>query len=589
MLSDLNSFKKYRKNYFWIDSSFLLCVAVLIGIGTGLAAIGFRELIGFFQQMFFTEGAEILFELLGSNYVIVIPALGGLLVGPIVYFWAREAKGHGVPEVMAAVAEKDGIMRPRLVVVKALASAICIGSGGSVGREGPIVQISSAIGSALGQVLKMSPNILKTMVACGAAGGISATFNAPIGGVLFAQEVILGEFTTNNFILIVISSVTSAMIGRAFWGNNPAFSVPVYELVSPGELVFYVILGILAGLFAVLFIKFLYKFEDMFDSIGLVPEYLKPVLGGLMIGAIGLSFPQIFGVGYETIEKVLRSELPWMLALALLFVKLLATSLTIGSGGSGGVFAPSLFMGAMLGGSFGCLVHSCFPGFTAPAGAYALVGMGGVFAGMAQAPITGVIILFEMTGDYKVVLPLMTVCVISSLVAKGLYSETIYTAKLVRRGLKIRGKDKTDILGEIKAMEVMTRSVITLDAEDTLKRARDVMLEHAHTGYPVLSEGALIGIVTYSDVLKEIRKGKENLALAELVKNKDRLITVTPDCTIRDIMDKMAKGDVGRVPVVDSQNSNKLLGIISRSDIIDAYVEKIEEKRAGHEIGSFSG
>jgi len=224
--------KQWTRHY-WLDSSFLIAIAALIGVGTGFAAIGFKMLIGLSHSLFFSGGESILGSFLGRYYIILIPALGGLVVGPLVYFLAREAKGHGVPEVMAAVAEKDGILRPRLVLVKAFASAITIGSGGSAGREGPIVQISSAIGSTVGQLLKMQPDIMKTLVACGAAGGISATFNAPIGGVLFAQELILGRFTSKNFILIVITSVFSAIISRVYWGDTPAFKVEPYALVSP--------------------------------------------------------------------------------------------------------------------------------------------------------------------------------------------------------------------------------------------------------------------------------------------------------------------------------------------------------------------
>ncbi len=559
----------YRQKYFWLDSSVLLIIAALTGVGTGFAAIGFKLLIQFYHSMFFSGGEQLLSASMGKYYIILIPALGGLLVGPIIYFFAREAKGHGVPEVMAAVAEKDGVMRPRLVLIKAMASSISIGSGGSVGREGPIVQIGSAIGSSIAQALRMPPNMMKTLVACGAAGGISATFNAPIGGVIFAQELILGEFVTGNFILIVITSVVSAIISRAFWGDFPAFMVQAYHLVNPAEMGFYLILGLLAGLFSVLYIKILYKTEDLFDNITQIPEYLKPFLGGLMVGSIGLFFPQVFGVGYETVEMVLKNGLPWLLVFALLFAKLIATSITIGSGGSGGVFAPGLFMGSMLGGSFGILVHSAFPALTAPAGAYALVGMGGVFAGMAQAPITGIIIIFEMTGDYKVILPLMVVCVISALVARGLYPESIYTEKLARRGLNVRRKNNVGIMAEVPVSKVMTTRVQTLEASIQLSAAKDIILESAYTGFPVLEGNRLVGITTYEDILKEIKKGHAELSVGEILCND--LITVTPYDSIQKVMDKMAGGDIGRLPVVNADKPEELLGIISRNDIINAY------------------
>ncbi len=559
-----------RSSNYWLDSSMLLVIAAFIGLGTGFAAIGFKTLIGLFHTGFFTGTESVLGSFLGKYYVILVPALGGLLVGPIVYFLAREAKGHGVPEVMYAVAENDGILRPRVVLIKALASAITIGSGGSAGREGPIVQISSAIGSTVGQILRVSPDILKTLVACGAAGGISATFNAPIGGVLFAQEIILGRFTTNNFILIVISSVISAIVSRVYWGDNPSFMVQPYELVSPEELIFYVVLGILAGIFAVIYNKTLYASEDLFEKIKIIPEYVKPVIGGLMVGFIGLHYPQVFGVGYENVELVLRNELPWVLVFILLFAKLIATSLTIGSGGSGGVFAPSLFMGSMLGGSFGYLVDKVFPTITAAPGAYALVGMAGVFAGISQAPITGIIIIFEMTGDYKVVLPLMLVCVISSLVSKGLCPESIYTMKLARRGVNVRKGQNVDLMGIMPVESVMTVDVETLDINMSLKAAKEQMLQRSFTGFPVMEGEQLAALVTYEQVWRAIKNdGDETRLLKDIVNN--HLICVFPQDTIGKVMEKMAEGDVGRLPVVDPADHNKLMGIISRSDIIEAY------------------
>lgn len=560
--------KQWTRHY-WLDSSFLIAIAALIGIGTGFAAIGFKMLIGLSHTLFFSGGDHLLGSFLGRYYIIFIPALGGLLVGPLVYFLAREAKGHGVPEVMAAVAEKDGILRPRLVLVKAFASAITIGSGGSAGREGPIVQISSAIGSTVGQLLRVQPDIMKTLVACGAAGGISATFNAPIGGVLFAQELILGRFASRNFILIVISSVFSAMISRVYWGDTPAFKVQPYAMVSPEELGFYLVLGIICGLFAVLYIKTLYKAEDIFDSIRQVPEYFKPVIGGLLVGCIGLYFPQVFGVGYENIEKVLSNSYSWLLVFTLLFAKLIATCLTIGSGGSGGVFAPGLFMGSMLGGSFGFLVDKFFPYITAPPGAYALVGMAGVFAGTSQAPITGIIIIFEMTGDYKVVLPLMIVCVISALVARGLSPETIYTQKLARRGLHLRAGNNVDLMASMPVEAVMTSEVKTLDGKMSLAQAKETMLKMNYTGYPVVDGENMVGVVTYEQVLHAIRDDSNSRLLNDIMGKE--VISVHPRETIGMVMAKMAEGDVGRLPVVDPEDHHKLLGIISRSDIINAY------------------
>lgn len=555
-----------RSNNYWLASSRLLLIASMIGIGTGLASIAFKVLIEIINGLFFIQSSRVLKSLLGEYYLILLPALGGLLAGSIVYFWGREKGGYGVSEVMAVV-DQDGIMKAGPVWAKTFASAVTIGSGGSAGLHGPIVHIGSSIGSVVGQKFQVSPDILRTLLACGAAGGISATFNAPIGGVLFAQEVILGRFSSSNFILIVISSLISAIISRVYWGDYPSFMVPPYELITPGELLFYLVLGVLAGTLAVIFIKALYSAEDLFKQIPL-PDYLKPALGGLLVGLMGVYYPQIFGVGYESVEGILSNDLSWYLVVILMGAKLIATSLTLGSGGLGGVFAPSLYMGSMLGGSYGYLLNQLFPSMTALPGAYALVGMAGVFAGIAQAPITAIIIIFEMTGDYKVVLPLMLVCVISALVARGICPESIYTLKLVREGRDPYKGEKIDKMGQTLVQSVMTSEVETLDINYSLKTAREIMQQRSHTGFPVMSDGRLLGLVTYEQVLSALKRN-ENSCLREIIK--PDLIYVHPQDTIAVVVEKMAEGDVGRLPVVDPEDPGILLGIVSRSDIIEAY------------------
>jgi CIC family chloride channel protein len=524
-----------RSNNYWLASSRLLLIASMIGIGTGLASIAFKVLIEIINGLFFIQSSRVLKSLLGEYYLILLPALGGLLAGSIVYFWGREKGGYGVSEVMAVV-DQDGIMKAGPVWAKTFASAVTIGSGGSAGLHGPIVHIGSSIGSVVGQKFQVSPDILRTLLACGAAGGISATFNAPIGGVLFAQEVILGRFSSSNFILIVISSLISAIISRVYWGDYPSFMVPPYELITPGELLFYLVLGVLAGTLAVIFIKALYSAEDLFKQIPL-PDYLKPALGGLLVGLMGVYYPQIFGVGYESVEGILSNDLSWYLVVILMGAKLIATSLTLGSGGLGGVFAPSLYMGSMLGGSYGYLLNQLFPSMTALPGAYALVGMAGVFAGIAQAPITAIIIIFEMTGDYKVVLPLMLVCVISALVARGICPESIYTLKLVREGRDPYKGEKIDKMGQTLVQSVMTSEVETLDINYSLKTAREIMQQRSHTGFPVMSDGRLLGLVTYEQVLSALKRD-ENSCLREIIK--PDLIYVHPQDTIAVVVEKTA-------------------------------------------------
>jgi CIC family chloride channel protein len=353
------------------EHTIMVILAVIVGAAGGLGAVGFRYLISIFQTLAY-GGENDLLQLVVNlpwYYRVTIPVIGGLIVGPLVYFFAREAKGHGVPEVMEAVAIKGGVIRKRVVVVKTLASAISISTGGSVGREGPIVQIGSAIGSALGQFMKVSADRMRILVGCGAAAGIAATFNAPIAGSMFALEIILGDFGLATFSPIVISSVVATAVSRAYLGDTPAFIVPVYELVSAWELPMYLFLGLFCALVGITFTKTLYRIEDLFDEIKF-PEYLKGIIGGLFLGVASLVFPQILGVGYGAIDMALMQQMAWWLLLVLVPAKILATSITIGSGGSGGIFAPSLFLGAMAGGVFGAVVHQLFPNITASPGAY---------------------------------------------------------------------------------------------------------------------------------------------------------------------------------------------------------------------------
>jgi len=565
-------------------------LAIVVGVVAGLGAVAFRKMISGFQWLFFDGGASV-FSFMGDYYVIILPAIGGIFVGLLVYFLAREAKGHGVPEVMAAVATKGGRIRARVSVVKAFASSICIGSGGSVGREGPIVQIGSSVGSTVGQWFKLHEDWIKTLVACGAAGGISATFNAPIAGVFFAHEVILSRFITISFVPVVISAVAATMIAQIFLGAQRMFPVPEYTMVSSWEILLYFLLGISAGIVAFLFIRVLYKSEDLFDA-RKFPDYLKPALGGIIVGLIGLysyvyaSDPLsagLFGVGYGadygSMDAVLSSDLTLGLAMlaGLLVLKLLATSVTLGSGGSGGIFAPSLFMGSMLGGTLGIVFHRLFPSITAPYGAYALVGMAAVFAGAARAPITAILIIFEMTMDYKIILPLMTAVVISTLVARGLSRETIYTMKLRRMGIDISRREEIALMRRITVGEVMSRDFPTVSPKMPVAELTHMLEETGHHGFPVVDEeGLLCGVVTLTDIQAAMSRGESAQLTVEDIATK-KVIVAYPDQSVHDALAQFGGRDVGRIPVVERNEPTKLLGILRRHDIIKAYTKAAGE------------
>jgi len=562
------------------EHTIMVLLAVIVGVAAGFGAVGFRHLINFFQRLAY-GGENDLLELVVNlpwYYRVAVPVIGGLIVGPLVYFFAREAKGHGVPEVMEAVALKGGVIRKRVVVVKSLASAISISTGGSVGREGPIVQIGSAIGSVLGQFMKLSPDRMRTLVGCGAAAGIAATFNAPIAGSMFALEVILGDFGLATFSPIVISSVVATAISRAFLGDIPAFIVPAYELVSAWELPMYVLLGIFCAVVGVTFTRTLYRIEDLFDEIKF-PEYLKGIIGGLILGVASLVFPQILGVGYMAIDMALMQKMAWWLLLVLVLVKILATSVTIGSGGSGGIFAPSLFLGAMAGGFFGFVVHQLFPNMTASPGAYSIVGMGAVVSATTHGPLAAILILFEMTGDYKIILPLMLACIVATIASGQFLKDSIYTLKLARRGVDIKEGKEVNVLKSMFVKDVMNSNVETISEALPLGQISEQISKSKFNSFPVLNpQNELIGILSFNDYNEAIfDEHLKDLVVARDLATTD-LVTISMDENLWTALEKISAKDFAVLPVVSGPEANKLEGVVSRRDIIGAYNKAVLKK-----------
>ncbi|MEE9608439.1 MAG: chloride channel protein [Myxococcota bacterium] len=582
----------------------MVLVAVGCGLAGALGAVLFRFLIAFVQAAFFegVAGVEALFEqgLLaeGSDpltiarevewyWRLLLPAAGGLIVGPLIYFFAREAKGHGVPEVMAAVALRGGVIRRRVVAVKALASAISIGSGGSVGREGPIVQIASALGSSIGQLLKVPASQLRTIVGCGAAAGIAATFNAPIAGALFASEVIVGNFAVAQLSPIVISSVVATVVSRFALGNYPAFQVPGYELVSPFELVPYMGVGFVAGLVALVFMRALYASEDLFERIPM-PEYLKAAVGGLLVGAIGVALPNVFGVGYSTITMALTGALPAAMLGLLLVAKIAATSLTIGSGGSGGIFAPSLFLGAMTGGLFGSFVHDWFPDSTATSGAYAVVTMGAVVAAATHAPITAIIIIFELTQKIAIIPPLMAACVVSTLVTTFLQRDSIYTMKLVRRGIDLFKVEETNVLKCLYVHDIIDAEPEVLTESANFQTVIERVLTSDHTEFFVVNAThELMGTIHLHELARIL---VEQEALRPIVVARDLLEPVLPTVTEHEdldvVMHLFSQGSAEEIAVVDAENARKLVGSVHKQDVIHAYNQEVLRRDLAGSVSS---
>ncbi len=444
----------------------LLIIAVLVGVGSGLGAVVFRYLIYFFTWLvtghveFGQDGhvGSAHLPWLGLGFFVVIPVIGGLIYGPLIYRYAREARGHGVPEVMAAVAERGGRIRPQVSVVKAVASALCIGTGGSVGREGPIVQIGSALASGFGQWARMPENRMRILVACGAAGGISATFNAPITGVFFGVEIILREFSVDALFPVLLSAMLADVVAIPFLGHRPfLYGLPAgIALHHPRDYLLVALLAVAAGLIGVLFKNTVYKMEDLWDRVWKNrPEWARPAIGGIALGLVLLALPQLYGVGYPVMYKAVAGDYVLWFLLVLAAGKILACSLTLGIGGSGGVFAPSLFVGVTSGMAFGEIAEHVFgPGAGQPA-LYAVVAMGAVFASAARAPLTSVTSVVEMTGDYALTLPVMLAVAIATATSRALSYGTIYTTKLLRRGYDIDRAAPWRAFGDLKAAGAM--------------------------------------------------------------------------------------------------------------------------------------
>jgi len=452
----------------WMRSSRagLLPIAVLVGVGSGFGAVAFRYLIYFvtwlatghsqFGQAGYVGSSHL--PWLGLGFFVLIPVLGGFVYGPVIYRWAREARGHGVPEVMIAVAENGGRIRPQVSVVKALASAICIGTGGSVGREGPIVQIGSALASSFGQWVRMPENRMRILVACGAGGGIAATFNAPITGVFFGVEIILREFSIDALFTVMLSAMLADAVAIPFLGSAPFLRgfPPGIALHHPRNYLLVAVLAVVAALIGLLFAKVVYKMEDLWDLVWKNrPEWARPGIGGVALGLLLLVLPQMYGVGYPVMYKAVAGNYVLWFLLVLAAGKIIACSLTLGIGGSGGIFAPSLFIGVTSGMAFGEIAgHVLGPGAGQPA-LYAVVAMGAVFASAARAPLTSVASVVEMTGDYTLTLPVMLAVAIATATSRALSYGTIYTTKLLRRGQDVDRAAPWRAFSDLKAAEAM--------------------------------------------------------------------------------------------------------------------------------------
>ena len=568
--------EKFR-NVLMFDQNMLI-LAALLGFLAGFASTFFRWMIEFFGSVFSVKG----FFITGippQMYPFLLPLMpmvGGCFIGLICKFFPNAVKENGVHKVMYAVALNDGKVRKRTITSCAVTSSITIGSGGSAGREGPTVQIGAAVGSTLGQWLHLSTERVRVLVGCGAAAGIAASFNAPLAGVLFALEIVLGDFTIHTFSPIIIASVIGTVTGRALEGNEVTFDVPVHELVHPTEIIFYLALGMLCGAVARLFTFIYFYAQQIFEEKINIPDYFKPALGGFIVGMISIFLPQILGNGYDYMEQALTGQMFWGLAFLLVFMKIMCTSITLGSGGMGGVFAPSLFIGAMLGTAFGSTIHGVFPTLTASAETYSVVGMGAVAGAVMQAPLTNILMLFELTNDYTLILPIMVSCIASSYTYQRFTKHSIYVQYLLNRGINIRHGREVSIMNSIKVRDVMNTEFTTIAQEMPFRKILETISYSKNFYFPVQdNKGDMTGILSFSDIREMMFEEQlgDLLVAGELATHK--VLALTPEQNLNQAMELFTQLDVDQLPVVRHDDKVKVIGMITRGDVMASYNREI--------------
>lgn len=555
-----------------------LLIAVTIGALAGFAAVAFRWLIGWEQSLLWPGGTDFLEQYRSSPWwlKVGIPAGAGLVLGPLLLRFAPEARGTGVPEVMVALNQKDGIIRHRITALKSLATAAFVAAGNSVGREGPTVQIGASIGSSITQLFGLGPEKRKLAIACGAAAGIASIFQAPIAGTMFVVEILLFDLEVGSLSSIVIAAVTGTVVSRFFWDRETLFEIPFFSMEHPTELIFYFGLGIAAGFFSLLFLSAIFKTGNLWEKLR-IPPWLTPCIGGIIAGCIGLIVPEALGLGHVTMHSSLDGSLLLSAALVFLLAKLVCTAVCVGSGMSGGIFAPSLFLGGMLGSLFGHLATALWPQAALSPGHFALVGMGAVVAGTTLAPITAIMTIFELTYNYEIVLPLMTACIPAIIVVRLLHGYSIYETTLLNRGIRIvRGHD-VNRLRAIKISDTMSRDFETIRTRTSLHDLMDMVLHSPFPHFVVLDEkDALAGVLSLRDVravLLDDSQDHDSVVAADLMSTK--VVTVREDQNLEDAFHIFSSRNFSFLPVVAKDVPDRVVGYLKEGDLLTTYDQHI--------------
>jgi CIC family chloride channel protein len=568
----------------------MLLVSVLaaaIGLVAGIIAFVLYKLIGLFTNLFFFHRWSTDFSSAQHNnlgwLVIVVPVIGGLIVGVMAKYGTSKIKGHGIPEAMEAVLFNRSRIAPRVAILKPISAAIAIGTGGPFGAEGPIIQTGGAVGSLVGQAFHTTAAERKVLLACGAAAGMSATFNTPIAGVILAIELLLFEFKSRSFIPLVIASTLATAVHMQLLGVGPMFKVDAMDFAIPRGLPFYLALGLLCGLAAVGFSKLLYWVEDQFEKLPF-DEMWWPAVGALGLGIIGFFVPRVLGVGYDTIGDILNGQLAWKILLVVMLAKAAALVVSLGSGTSGGLLAPCFMWSAAMGGIFAMVANHFVPGAHLSPGAFALVAMGAVFAAASRATFTFIIFAFEITRDYNSVLPLMLVSVVADGIAMLLMpNSSIMTEKLARRGLRVHQDYETDVLSQTKVADTMEQELPSTAANTTVGALAERIAQHdpavaRHEALLILDgTGRLAGIITRGDMLRAFDKDSSG-AMTVQEAGSTRLVVTHPDELVSEAAAKMLSNDIGRLPVVDRADHRKVIGYLGRSGILAARLRRLHDE-----------
>lgn len=572
-------------------AQFRMVVISLLAAGIGLIAGGIAfslyKIIGLLTNIAFYGRFVVDFTSARHNHlglwVIPIPVIGGLIVGFMAKYGSSKIKGHGIPEAMEAVLFNRSRIQPRVAILKPISAAIAVGTGGPFGAEGPIIQTGGAVGSLVGQIFQTTASERKVLLACGAAAGMSATFNTPIAGVVLAIELLLFEFKARSFIPLVIASTLATAVHMQLLGAGPMFTAKPMDFGIPHALPFYLALGLICGLAAVGFSKLLYWMEDQFEKLP-VDELWWPAIGALGLGVIGYFVPRVLGVGYDTISDILNVNLAWKLLVVVMLAKAVALVISLGSGTSGGLLAPMFMSSAALGGLFAMGTNEIFPAAHLSAGAFALVAMGAVFGAASRAAFSFIVFAFEITRDYNSVLPLMLVTVIAEGVAILLMPKaSIMTEKLIRRGLRIHQDYEADVLQQMMVSETMDRDAPTLPAEMQVRELAERIARRdpevcRHQGLLVLdSTGKLAGILTRGDVMRALDQDPSG-ALSLLDAGTSELIVTYPDESLHEASAKMLRNNIGRLPVVDRADSGRVVGYLGRPGIMTARLRRLDEE-----------